>query len=298
LKIKTDKFVVIGIGELLWDVFPEGKQLGGAPINFACLAGQLGAEAYPVSCIGKDPLGEALRIALSEIDLDQDFIAEINNYDTGTVQITLDGNGQPSYRIQREVAWDAIPTSNNLIRLAKRTNAVCFGSLAQRNEISRNTIRSFIRALAPDALKIFDVNLRQDIYSKTLIEDSLTLCNILKLSDEELPVLVKWFGLSGSVKEQLKAILKQFDLRLIAYTRGAGGSSLIQSDKEDDHPGYPTNAIDSVGAGDSFTAVLCMGMLNRMNLSEINDLANQVASYVCTQKGGTLILPAKFRDIF
>ena len=298
MKNKAVKFVVIGLGELLWDVFFNEKRLGGAPINFACLAGQLGAEAYPVSCVGLDALGAELKNSLSELRIDHSYIAEDRYFPTGTVQIVLDKSGKPTYEIQEAVAWDAIPMTKNLMELAKRTDAVCFGSLAQRNITSLSTIREFITALPSNALKIFDVNLRQDIYTKELIEDSLALCNILKLSDEELSVLAKWFALTGTVKEQLKAILRLFDLQLVAFTRGEQGSLLIQSEMIDEHQGYPTNMVDSVGAGDAFTAVLCMGLLHDKDLSEINDLANQVASYVCSHKGGTPKLPSQFRNIF
>ena len=190
-------FVVIGLGELLWDVFPDGKQLGGAPINFACIAAQLGAEAYPVSCIGRDNQGVALKNALSNLHIDHSYIQEDKKYPTGSVEVVLDEAGIPSYEIREGVAWDTIRFTENLEQLAKRTAAVCFGSLAQRQNLSQKTIYDFLKNTPSNCLRIFDVNLRQDIYTKQIVEDSLKLCNILKLSDEELPILSGWFDLTG-----------------------------------------------------------------------------------------------------
>ncbi len=286
-------FVVIGLGELLWDIFPDSKKLGGAPINFACIAVQLGAEAYPVSCIGDDKQGIALRNALSALKIDHTYVEEDNQLPTGSVQVVLDEEGIPSYEIRTEVAWDVIQFTDRLKELARRTDAVCFGSLAQRSYLSRTTIHDFIKNTPANCLRIFDVNLRQLIYTKQIVEDSLELCNILKLSDEELPILAKWFDLGGLVEVQLKALIQQFELDCIAYTRGKRGSLLLTSDSSYEHPGYPTTIIDSVGAGDAFTAALCIGLLNQLQFSEINDKANRVATYVCSQKGGTPTLLSK-----
>ena len=291
-------FVVIGLGELLWDVFPDGKQLGGAPINFACIAAQLGAEAYPVSCIGQDPQGVALRNALSDLYIDHSYIQEDNQKPTGTVQIVLDQAGIPSYEIRNEVAWDAIRFTEKLKQLAKRASAVCFGSLAQRGDVSQKTIYDFLNSTPSKCLRIFDVNLRQDIYTKQIVEDSLKLCNILKLSDEELPILSEWFDLTGPVMGQLKILLEQFDLEMVAYTRGKAGSILVSSETSDEHQGVPTNMVDSVGAGDAFTAALCLGLLNQMQLFDIHKKANAVAAFVCSKKGGTPKVPFEIKKGF
>ncbi|MFO7821859.1 MAG: carbohydrate kinase [Lentisphaeria bacterium] len=284
-------FNIIGIGEILWDIFPEYKQLGGAPPNFACHCSQLGANAYPVSCIGRDSLGKEITKQLSALKVDDSYIAVTNSYPTGTVQIELDDNGKPTYEICENVAWDVIPFSTQLKELAAKTDAVCFGSLAQRNEVSRNTIQRFLQAMAPDAVKIFDVNLRQSFYSQTVINESLRECNILKLSDEELPVLAAMFGMAGTIEEQLAALIEKYNLRLIAYTRGADGSIMMTPSETDAHPGLPGKAIDSVGAGDSFTAALCIQWLTKKPLKSINEFANRVATYVCSQAGATPVLP-------
>ncbi len=284
--------VVVGIGEMLWDVFPKGKRLGGAPVNFACHCAQLGATAYPVSGIGQDALGAEIRDVLAALKIDASYVAEDAQHPTGTVQVTLDENATPSYEICEGVAWDVIPTSADLEALAGQTDATCFGSLAQRNAVSRATIRTFLGMTNPESLKIFDVNLRQAFFSKELIEESLGLCNILKLSDEELPVLAEMFGITGDLQAQLNTLISTFALKLVAYTRGGDGSLLVTPDECSDHPGRPEGVTNTVGAGDSFTATLCVGLLNGNPLDAINDHANRVAKFVCSQDGATPVLPA------
>ena len=285
------KFIVVGIGELLWDLFPDGERLGGAPLNFCYHAQQLGAQGVPVSAVGADDLGRELRSVLFEKGIADQFVETVSRYPTGTVSVVLDAGGKPSYTIHEPVAWDALSYADSLTRLAGRVDAVCFGSLAQRTGTSQKTIHAFLQATPETTLCIFDVNLRQDFYSKDVVKESLELCNILKLSDEELPVLADMFGLSGSVQDQLAALRKIFDLKLIAYTRGPAGSLLVTADETSDHPGCPGDALNSVGAGDSFTAALCMGLLDRRPLGEINEHANRVATFVCSQDGATPSLP-------
>ena len=290
LVVMEKPFVVAGIGELLWDVFPEGKRLGGAPVNFSYHCHQLGATAYPVSAVGADTLGTEIRTVLVAKRVPDGFVELDTSHPTGTVQVTLDENGKPGYEICEDVAWDYIPLSGKLDVLAEKTDAVCFGSLAQRNEVSRATIHTFLGSMRSDTLKIFDVNLRQAFFSKEILEASLEHSTVLKLSDEELPVLAGMFGLNGQIPEQLEALRDKFDLRLIAYTRGPDGSLLVTSGEIHDHLGYPVSAVDSVGAGDSFTAALCMGLLNNKPFSEINEHANRVGSFVCQQTGATPML--------
>ena len=284
------KLVVVGIGELLWDLFPEGKRLGGAPMNFCYHCQQLGAESYPVSSVGVDELGVEIRDVLALKQVPDQFVAEDTVHPTGTVKVMLDEKGKPSYEICEHVAWDYIPLSESTQLLALKVDAVCFGSLAQRNGVSRKTVPAFLLAMRRDSLKIFDVNLRQDFYSLEIIKESLELCNVLKLSDEELPVLASMFDIGGSVQEQLAAFREIFDLRLIAYTRGADGSLLVAIDEISEHPGCPCEVVNSVGAGDSFTASLCIGLLNERPLNEINEYANRVATFVCSQDGATPLL--------
>ena len=290
-------FTVVGIGELLWDIFPTNKRLGGAPVNFACHCGQFGAEAYPVSSIGDDALGSELRNALTEINADQSYISDNHEHPTGTVQVTLDENAKPSYEICENVAWDMIRMTPELEALAPQADAVCFGSLCQRCSVSYATIHDFLGGMRPDALKIFDVNIRQAFFNKEIIAASLAHANILKLSDEELPVMAEMFGLSGSVQEQLRSMLDVFDLSLIAYTRGPDGSLLVSADEISEHPGCTGKAVDSVGAGDSFTATLCMGLLDNRSLSKINDHANRVATFVCTHVGAVPAFPQELKEV-
>jgi len=284
--------VVVGIGEMLWDVFPEGKKLGGAPLNFSHHCGQLGASAHPVSAVGADADGAEIRQILASKNLPDANVQTDTAHPTGRVNITLQ-NGKPTYEILAEVAWDYIRFDQNLRDLASRADAVCFGSLAQRSPVSRATIQAFLEAMRPEALRIFDVNLRQNFYSKEILENSLCHANIFKLSDEELPTLAGFFHLSGEVLEQLQALRRMLDLRLLAYTRGGEGSLLVTANETSDHPGFPTEVIDTVGAGDSFTATLCMGLLQNLPLAEINRRACQVASFVCSQSGATPQLPLK-----
>jgi fructokinase len=283
--------VIAGIGELLWDLFPEGKRLGGAPLNFSYHCHQLGAAAYPVSAVGRDAPGEEILQVIDGKKLPADYVETVD-YPTGTVKVSLDEKGKPSYEICEGVAWDHIAWSPAMEELAAKADAVCFGSLAQRGEASRAAIQRFLESMRPEALKIFDVNLRQAFFSKEIIEASLDRANLLKLSDEELPVVADMFGITGSTDECLEVARERFDLTLIAYTRGPEGSLLLTADEKSDHPGCPGEAVNTVGAGDSFTAALCMGRLAGNPLAEINDHANRVASFVCSRDGATPRLPA------
>jgi fructokinase len=282
--------VVVGLGEILWDVFPEGKQLGGAPLNFSHHCAQLGAEAYPVSAVGPDADGAEIRQILAAKNLPDLHVQTDPAHPTGRVNVTLK-DGKPTYEILRDVAWDYIRFDENLRNLAARADAACFGSLAQRNSASREAIHAFLDAMRPDSLRIFDINLRQDFYSREIIESSLRRANILKLSDEELPVLAAMFDLPGDASAQLRRLRELFDLRLVAYTRGGSGSLLLTATESSDHLGLPTEVLDTVGAGDSFTATLCTGLLQNLPLAEINIRANRVAAFVCSQSGATPTLP-------
>lgn len=285
-----ENVVVAGIGELLWDIFPNHKRLGGAPANFAYHTHQLGAEAWPVSCIGSDSCGIELRKQLLELGMDAEYVTETSDYPTGTVDVVLN-SGKPTYEIHEDVAWDHLLLSPSLLELAGRLDAVCFGSLSQRSDESRETIREFLKSMSEDALKIYDVNLRQAFFSKALVQESLELANILKLSDEELPVVADYFGLEGDTIDQLMALRNRFDLRLIAYTRGPDGSIVLGKYEMDDFPGCEILAVDTVGAGDSYTAALCIGVLKGWPLSNVNEFANKVSAFVCMQKGATPVLP-------
>ncbi|MDF7825351.1 carbohydrate kinase [Pontiellaceae bacterium B12227] len=285
-------FTVAGIGELLWDVFPNHRRLGGAPANFAYHTHQLGAEAYPVSCVGADPLGNEIREQLRKLDVDSAHVVETAAYPTGTVDVVLSA-GKPTYEIHEDVAWDHISFSDDLREVAETLDAVCFGSLSQRSAESRKSIHAFLQSMPKGALKIYDVNLRQAFFSKNVVQESLELASVLKLSDEELPVLADYFELKGDTIDQLMELRRLFDLALIAYTRGPDGSLLLGKYEFDDFPGCEGKAVDSVGAGDSYTAAMCMGVLHGWPLNEVNLFANEVSTFVCMQKGATPILPAE-----
>ena len=283
--------IAVGLGELLWDMLPKGKQIGGAPFNFARHCNQLGLEGFPVSQIGIDELGNETVSLLKDWGITPDFVSRDPQHETGTVNIRLDNQGKPNYEIRDDAAWDFIQHNLLLEQLAPKVDIVCFGTLAQRSDASRFTIYSFLDRMSSDAIKLFDVNLRQHFYSIGSIEASLERASILKLSDEELPVLKNAFSLSGSVEVQLSELKNRFELKLIAYTRGAEGSFLINGSGTDDHPGTTITTIDTIGAGDSFSATLCAGLLQGLPLAQLNENANQVAAYVCSQRGATPALP-------
>lgn len=291
------QFTVAGIGELLWDVFPNHKRMGGAPANFACHCRQLGAEAFPISAVGADKLGAEIREVLKDIGADNRYVLTCRDFPTGTVQVTRNEQGKPSYEICENVAWDHIPCTVELVHLAHELDAACFGTLAQRASFSHKTIRVLLEQMPADSLKIFDVNLRQSFFSKALIEESLEIANVFKVSDEELPVMADFFDLQGNDLAQLNQLRDRFDLKLIAYTRGSEGSVLVSSDEVNEARGLEVEAVDSVGAGDSFTAALCIGLLRGWPLEKVNLHANQVAAYVCSHWGATPVLPEHLVDI-
>lgn len=277
--------LVLGLGEILWDLLPAGKQLGGAPANFAYHARALGVDGVPVSAVGEDELGREILGRLERIGLPRDFVATVSGYPTGTVEVKLRDRGVPEYIIHEDVAWDFIPQDQRLMELARMAQVICFGSLAQRSEASRATIQGLLMAAGPSCIRIFDINLRQKFYSRSIIESSLEKCQVLKLNDQELPVVAELFGLKGGGEEAARAILKRFSLRMVALTRGAQGSRLYTPQGAFDHPGYPVEVVDTVGAGDSFTAALAVGLLREDSPDRINDSANRVAARVCGHRG-------------
>ncbi len=274
-------------------MFPDGGRLGGAPTNFACHCRQLGGDAYPVSCVGDDDLGLRTYTELERLGVSAEYVQQNATHSTGRVLVSLDGAGTPSYEIIEDTAWDYLTCTTELSSLAPSLDAACFGTLCQRSPVSRKTIRTFLRAMPERSLKILDINLRAPFFSKKVVEDSLQLATILKLSSEELPVLAGYFDLVGNVTDQLLALRKRFALNLIVYTRGRRGSMLVNTETVDENPGFEATAIDSVGAGDAFTAALCTALLKGRPLNEVNLFANEVATFVCQQKGATPDLPAQ-----
>ena len=289
----NNKFVV-GIGEVLWDVLPEGKKLGGAPANFAYHVSQFGLNSRVVSAIGNDKLGAEIERDFSEKGLEG--IIEKVAYPTGTVQVSLDDNGVPNYTIKENVAWDNIPFITALKELAQHTCAVSYGSLAQRNIVSRETIHAFLDAMPKEgAYKIFDINLRQNFYTKDIICESLERCNVLKINDEELVAVSRLFGYPGiDLQDKCWILLAKYNLKMLILTCGVNGSYVFT-------PGHvsfvetPKVAVaDTVGAGDSFTAAFVSAVLRGLSVSEAHKLAVNVSAYVCTQNGAMPILPDNF----
>ncbi|MHC4216085.1 MAG: carbohydrate kinase family protein [Planctomycetota bacterium] len=285
------KHVLAGLGEILWDILPDGKKLGGAPANFAYHAQALGGKGVVVSCVGDDDLGKEILDKLDVLGLDKTHIAIDREHPTGTVTVEVDENGKPDYIIHENVAWDYIPGDSGLCELAGRIDAVCFGSLCQRSEVSRRTVRDFLSATREDCIRVFDINLRQSYYSKDVVKSMLEVANVLKLNDEELPVVAKLLDLGGAETEILSALTQRFGLRMIALTRGPDGSRLFTPQGDSEQKAAETEIADTVGAGDAFTAAIALGLLKAMGLDEINELANQLAAFVCSQSGATPKLP-------
>jgi len=282
--------IIIGIGEILWDVFPQGKVLGGAPANFAYHVSQLGLNGCAVSAIGNDELGKEILHVLDEKKLNT-YIEKVN-YPTGTVQVTLSGNGIPQYEICEGVAWDNIPFSDELETMAKRTKTVCFGSLAQRSAVSHATINKFLDSVPADAMKIFDINLRQHFYSKALIDESLKRCNVLKINDDEVVLVSNLFGWNGITETETAARLMQdYKLDIVVLTKGTEGSYVFTHAETSFLPTPLVEVADTVGAGDSFTAGFVASLLQGKSISEAHATAVEVSAYVCTQKGAMPVLP-------
>jgi fructokinase len=279
-------FTVVGLGELLWDMFPHGKQLGGAPANFAYMTALLGDRGIVASRVGQDRLGQEAIWQLKSSGLDTSQIQSDPAHATGTVQVQVDSRGQPEYKITEDVAWDHLTWSPEWEALAKSTDAVCFGSLAQRSEVSRSTIRKFLQSVRADAARIFDVNLRQAFYSGEVLRVALLHANIMKVNHEELPRIIGLFGESFRVERDAACWLaEEFGIKLVCVTRGHQGSLLVCGDKTDEHPGFTIKVADTVGAGDAFTAALVHHWLRKSALEEMNLAANRMGAWVASQEG-------------
>lgn len=284
---------ILCVGEILWDLLPSGKQLGGAPANFAYHAHALGAEARVVSRVGDDSLGSEILGRLDSLGLATDGVGVDATAPTGTVSVELEDDGQPRYVIHENVAWDRLDPDARSLTFAESAEAVCFGSLAQRCETSRAAILRLVSRTPRTALRVFDVNLRQQYYSRDIVEASLAAANALKLNDAELPVLAEMLKLTGGVREQIAALAARFELRAVALTRGAHGSLLFADGLWSDRPGLPTQVVDTIGAGDAFTAAWTVGLLDRQPLDDVNRRANELARFVCSRPGATPAYPAQ-----
>lgn len=292
------RFKVIGIGEVLWDLLPTGPQLGGAPANFAYHAQALGARACVGTRVGNDNLGNAIRQRFEEQGIADGTVQVDEEAPTGTVTISLSGKGIPHFTIHKQVAWDRLAVTQKLLTAVREADAICFGTLAQRSEPSRTSIQRLVAAASADALRVLDINLRQNYYSRKVIEASLCLANVLKLNDLELPIIASLFKLTGSIRDQIEQLSQKFGLRLVALTRGPAGSLLYQAGQWSDCPSVPIAVVDTVGAGDAFTAAMVLGLLQKNRLDEINTLADEVARYVCSCNGATPPLPNFLRERF
>jgi fructokinase len=281
----TTPSIVVGLGELLWDLLPEGKKLGGAPANFAYHAGVLGHRSIVLSRLGSDTLGDEAADQLQAHGLSTEHVQRDAAHPTGTVAVELQ-DGHPSYTIVEDVAWDYLEATPNWLTVAASADAVCFGSLAQRHTTSRHAIRAFVQAVRPSALRIFDVNLRGNFYDAATIDESLRLSNVFKLNDQELPILAQLLGLGeGSEEERCAEIVRRYGLRLVALTRGKDGSLFVTPERSCKHPGLSVEVSDTIGAGDAFTAGVAHGLLQGLPLEEIAVVANMRGAWVATQAG-------------
>ena len=276
------KKVIVGIGEILWDMLPSDKALGGAPANFAYHAARLGEEGWAVSAIGDDPLGHEILDVVNGKKLCH--ILSMTPQPTGTVDVKLDARGVPTYTIKEDVAWDNIPFTPEMEDLTRRADAVCFGSLVQRMA-SRASVVRFIRSMRSDALKVFDINLRQHYYSKEVIEESLRLSDILKINDEEIRTVADLLLLDGDDTAASRALIDRYGLRLVILTRGAQGSEVITAAEVIPQAAGKADIVDTVGAGDSFTAAFVVAYLRGDSLADAQRLASDTAAYVCSRKG-------------
>jgi fructokinase len=286
------KYKILGIGEVLWDLLPTGPQLGGAPANFAFHARALGAEASLVSRIGDDSWGRKILDRFRRRGLPTEGIAVDSAAPTGTVSVRISSDGQPQFTIAENVAWDRIEADPAALALASAADALCFGSLAQRSSESRNGIRRLVAAAPLNALRVFDINLRQNYYSAEVVSASLKLANVLKINEGELEVLAGMLELPGETEERIRRLAVGYELSVVALTRGDRGSLLYRNGQWSDHPGISTRVEDTVGAGDAFTAAMIVNLLAGRSLDEINRRANEVAAYVCAHRGATPDLPA------
>ena len=290
----ANKRFVVGLGEALWDVLPEGKKLGGAPANFAYHAGQFGLDTIAISALGEDELAEETIKALKEHGLN--YLMPHVPYPTGTVQVTLSGDGIPAYEIKENVAWDNIPYTPEMAEIARNCRAVCFGSLAQRNVTSWATIRQFLDDTPEDCLKIFDINLRQQFYTKDVIEESLKRCNILKINDEELVVIKRMYGYDDlDMRGICEKMLAEYGLKMLVLTGGTNGSYVFAQGLTSFQETPKVTVADTVGAGDSFTGSFCAAILNGKAMEEAHRMAVKVSAFVCTQNGAMPTLPPELK---
>jgi fructokinase len=285
--MKAKRFKTVGMGELLWDLLPNGKQLGGAPANFAYITTLLGNQGLAVSRVGNDDLGKEAIRRLTQLGVSTTFIQSDVRYPTGRVNVEVDSSGQPRFEICSSVAWDFLEWTPQWRKLAEEADAVCFGSLAQRSEASRSTICNFLDATRPEAVRVFDVNLRQSFYTPLVLSASMKRAGIVKLNHEELPTVMRLFGLEHRDEESsARRLISAFDLKLLCVTRGNAGSLLVSQDGCNQHSGFRIKVADTIGAGDAFTAALVHEYFRGGSLERMNAVANRVGAWVASEVGG------------
>jgi fructokinase len=290
--------VILGLGEVLWDLLPAGRQLGGAPANFAYHAAALGADARLVSRVGPDELGHETLERLGRLGLRIEAVERDPLLPTGTVSVVLTADGQPRFTIHEPVAWDALQGSPAAREAVAQADALCFGTLGQRHETARTTIRALIGHLPPSALRVLDVNLRQHFFSPRLLEESLGLAQVAKVNDSELAHLGEIFDLPGDPRSQISRLADRFRLRCVVCTRGAQGSLILADGRWSELAGTPARVVDTIGAGDAFTAALTLGLLAGWPLEVVHRRAADLATHVCTQPGAMPPLPAELTAPF
>jgi fructokinase len=284
--------LILGIGELLWDVLPGGARLGGAPANFTVMAGRLGSHAAVLSRIGRDDLGRQAVALLDPLPADTEFLQVDPVHETGRVTVALQ-NGQPHYTIHEPAAWDFMELSDEWVKLAERADAICFGSLAQRSLESRQTIQTLAAQTQAACVRVFDVNLRAPFYSSEVVQESLELATVMKMNDAEVPLVLGLLGLQafdplapGALRAAAERLLEEFPtLRLVAITRGGAGSLLVSRDRWHEHPGIPVKVADTIGAGDAFTAAMTHYLLRGADLATLNEAGNRWGGWVASQSG-------------
>ncbi len=288
---------ILAVGEVLWDVFDDGPRFGGAPANFACTCAELGrgrVRVYLASAVGRDSLGDEARRQLVSHGVDVTHLAAADG-ETGQVIVTHDAQKKATYRFIDRPAWDHIPTTQQLLTTATTADVLCFGTLGQWADTSRQTIRAAVSVANPTALRILDINLRPPFWSPEIVRDSLALANVLKLNDEELPQVAEVLGITGTPDEFMREVVRRYSFRLVALTRGANGAVLQTADGRSEEPGVAVKLVDTVGAGDAHTAALALGLAHGWPLDRINRWACEVAAFVCTHLGATPTISTQYQ---
>ncbi|MGC8743984.1 MAG: carbohydrate kinase family protein [Verrucomicrobiia bacterium] len=291
-------YKIVGVGEVLWDLLPQGRQMGGAPANFAYHAKALGANACVITRVGRDELGDEILRRFKSIGFPLDLVQIENSYPTGTVSVELSPEGVPNFIIHKPVAWDFLEVTDLALAAVKTADAVCFGTLAQRTEVSGAAVRQLVSSTSVAAIRIFDINLRQNFFTPQTIEESLNLADVFKINDAELRIVAEIFKLGGGLEEQIETLAQRFNLKTVAVTFGAEGSILYTNGDWSRYKPRPVKVVDTVGAGDAFTAALAIGILKKLDIDKINYAANEIAAYVCAQPGATPPLPENMRQLF